>query len=332
YREGMGDALADGSVRAAETLGLGEDIVGRYYTGWGYSGHWDGHAAFVNWIVYPFWIASAIHWAMDTRDPASSTHCYIQNVIYWGPFSKTYGREEAPITWDHMRGIAQRLYGDAAALDPLSGYAGKEIPTAYHAKRAIMKDTLPSDDQVFPLIYSHKTDDRFCRIGEPGGPVGVMDGPDVDAHLFSAGTGVQWDTTEFLRAAERVLALERANTIRHWGRNRQMDERVLPSFEYDENWVNPEINERKALDRKQFDPVFDAYLRRLGYDVATGWPTPERLASLGLGDVHAPMVAGAAAAKARLPELPPVAPVTDWHRYDADRADRVGAKAGEKMA
>ncbi|MBN1400202.1 MAG: hypothetical protein JXA74_05155 [Anaerolineae bacterium] len=318
YRDGMGDALAEGTVRAASLLDLGQDLWQRYYSGWGFSGHWDGHAAFVNNIIYPFWIAAAIHWAMDTRDPASSTHGYIQNVMYWGPLG-FFRRGDTPMTWDHMRGIAQRVYGDSAALDPLSGYEGKEIPTAYHAKRSIMKDALPTDDQVFPLIYSHNTEDRFCRIGEPGGPIGVIEGPDVDAHLFSAGTGIAWDTAEFMQAAERVLNLERANTIRHWGRTRATDERVLPSFEYEENWVNPEIGERKALERDKFDPVMDAYLRRLGWDVASGWPTESKLRSLGLDEVYAAMVAGARAAQARLPELPPVPPVKDLHQYDEDR-------------
>ena len=316
YRRGDGDALAEGGLRAATALGIGEDIVRRYYTGWGYSGHWDGHAAFVNYIVYPFWIPGAVHWAMDTRDPASSTHGYVQNSIYWGPFQARYRNEDAAITWDHMRGIGQRVYGRADTLDPLSGYEGKAIPAAYHGLRSVMKDCLPTDDQVFPLIYSLNTPDHFCRIGD-------IDGPDVDSHLFRAGTGVDWDSREFERAAERVLNLERAIVIRHFGRDRQMDERVIPSFEYDENWVNPETNERQALDRKRFAPVLDEYYRLRDWDVASGWPTRTKLDGLGLADVYEPMVEGALAARARLPELPPELPITDPHRCDPDRVDRI---------
>ena len=315
YREGMGDALAEGGIRAAPMLGLGEEIVRRYYSGWGYSGHWDGHASLVNRLVYPFWIVGALHWAMDTRDPASSTHGYVQNVMYWGPFRGFYHNDKAPITWDHMRAIGERVYGRSDTLDPTSDYDGKAIPAAYHGVRSVMKDCLPTDDQVFPLIYSHHTEDRFCRVGD-------IDGPDVDSHLFRAGTGVDWDASEFERAAERVLNLERAIVVRHWGRDRGMDERVVPRFEYDENWINPEIGERMALDRLKFGPVLDEYYRLRGWDPATGWPTRERLESLGLGDVYDEMVAGAAAAKERLPELPPEGPVIDPHRYDSDREDR----------
>jgi aldehyde:ferredoxin oxidoreductase len=311
YRQGMGNALAEGGYRAAHQLGLGEEIVRRYYTGWGYSGHWDGHAAFVNHIVYPFWIVSAIHWAMDTRDPASSTHGYIQNVMHRGPFGRG-SNPDAPITWDHMRAIGERVYGRADTLDPLSGYEGKARPAAFHGVRSVIKDCLATDDQVFPLIYTTNTEDRFIRVGD-------IEGPDTEAHLFAAGTGTDWDPAAFSRAAERVLNLERAITVRHYGRDRAMDERVLPSFEYDENWVNPELGERKALEREKFDPVMDEYLRLRGWDVATGWPTREKLAELGMEEVHAPMIRGAREAKARLPELPPVAPVHDVHRNDPDR-------------
>jgi hypothetical protein len=187
-----------------------------------------------------------------------------------------------------------------------------------------MKDCLPTDDQVFPLIYSLNTEDRFCRIRLADGG-DEIDGPDVDAAILRAGTGLDWDTAEFERAAERVLNLERAITVRHYGRTRAMDERVIPAFEYDENWINPEIGVRMRLDRAQFLPLMDEYYRLRGWDVETGWPTRERLQALGLADVHDPMVAGAHAARARLPALAPEKPVQDHHQFDADRVDRLEA-------
>ena len=320
YREGAGDALAEGGWRAALDLDLGVECMRRYYTGWGYAGHWDGHASLVNPIVYPFWIVGALHWAMDTRDPASSTHGYVQGVMYWGPigeyriYEKPAEQGGSPITWDHMRGIGERVYGRADTLDPLSGYEGKALPAAYHGVRSIMKDCLPTDDQVFPLIYSLDDPDRFCRIRMPSGE--TIDGPDVDAAILRAGTGLDWDTAELEQAAERVLNLERANVIRHWGRTRAMDERVIPSFEYDENWVNPELGVRMALDREQFLPLMDEYYRLRGWDVETGWPTQQKLQSLDLGDVHQEMVAGARAARERLPVLSPERPVQDRRQRD----------------
>ena len=307
-REGIGDALAEGGWRAAYQLDLGVDLMRRYYTGWGYAGHWDGHACFTNHIVYPFWLAGVLHWAMDTRDPASSTHGYVQSVMSLGPWGRG-GQGDNPMTWDHMRAIGERVYGRADVLDPLSGYEGKAIPAAFHNVRSVIKDCLPVDDQIFPMIYTSQTEDHFVRIGD-------IDGPDIEAHLFAAGTGVDWDPAEFSRAAERILNLERAITVRHFGRDRAMDERVLPSFEYDEIWVNPELGSKRALDREAFRPVMDHYLELRGWDVETGWPTAEKLAELGLEGVHGPMVEGAEKARATLPELPPVEPVVDHHKDD----------------
>jgi hypothetical protein len=65
----------------------------------------------------------------------------------------------------------------------------------------------------------------------------------------------------------------------------------------------------------------DEYYCLRGWDVVTGWPTEERLVALDLEDVHAEMVAGAAAAKERLPALPPERPVDDYCRDDPERKE-----------
>ena len=299
YREGQGDALAEGALRAASILGVGEDIVRRYYNGWGFGGHWDGHACWGNHLVFPYWIVSALQWSTDTRDPYSSSHGYVQNIMRWAPFDSRFGHD---ITWDQIRAIGERVYGSADALDPHRGYSQKAYPAYYHDKRSVMKDSVPTDDQVFPLIYSDSTEDRFFRVGD-------IDGPSIDHRLFTLGTGTAWSEEEFERAAERVYALERAICVRHWGRNRAMDESVITAYEYEENWTNPVLGEKYALDRTQFLPVMDEYYGHLGWDPKTGWPTRERLAELGIEAVHAPMVAGAERAREVTPEWPETTPI-----------------------
>jgi aldehyde:ferredoxin oxidoreductase len=299
YREGAGDALAEGGWRAAQALHLGEDLVRRYYTGWGYAGHWDGHACWANHLVYPYWLVSALQWATDTRDPIPSGHGYTWYVMYFSPLGGGF-----PISWEQMRGVSARVYGDPRAVDPHSGYQAKAYPGFFHTRRSVIKDCLPADDFRFPMIYSPNTPDRFCRVAG-------VEGPSLEYHLFRAGTGVDWSEAEFERAAERVYTLERALQVRHWGRDRAVDERVLPSFEYPENWANPLLGERHALDRGQFKPVLEDYYRHQGWDVERGWPSPERLDQLGLASVYEPMVAGAQKAKDRLPPLPRAGPVPD---------------------
>jgi aldehyde:ferredoxin oxidoreductase len=294
YREGMGDALAEGGLRAASLLGVGEDLVRRSYTAWGYAGHWDGHGCMANHLVFPYWVVSALQWATDTRDPYSSSHCYVQNVMRWSPLDGKYYGEG--LNWDEMRHIGEIVYGSSLATDPESGYREKAFPAYYHDKRAVMKDSLPSDDQTFTLIYDPHAPDKFFRIGD-------IPGPSVDYHLFRLGTGTTWEEGEFEMAAERIYTLERALCVRHWGRDRHMDERVIPSFTYEENWVNPVLGSKQALDPTQFAPVLDDYYRHLGWDAQTGWPTAARMEAIGLGDAHTPMVEGAQAAQAELAPL-----------------------------
>jgi aldehyde:ferredoxin oxidoreductase len=301
YRQGQGDALAEGGWRAARTLGLGEDLVRRYYAAWGYAGHWDGHADWANHLVFPYWLVSALQWSTDTRDPISSGHGYVVSMMAHSPLGK-----QSDISWDQMRAISARIYGDPEAVDPYSGYKAKGYPAFYHTRRSVIKDCLPADDFQFPMIYSRNTADHFCRVAG-------IDGPSVEYHLFVAGTGTNWPEEAFERAAERVYTLERAIAVRHWGRDRKMDEMVLPAYEYAENWTNPLLGERYALDRAQFRPVMDDYYRCQGWDVSTGWPAKERLAELNLDGVYEPMVEGARQARARLPEPPRAEPVPAVH-------------------
>lgn len=298
YREGIGDALAEGGLRAAQALGIGQELVDRCYTGWGFAGHWDGHACWANHLVFPYWVVSALQWSTDTRDPYSSSHCYVQNIMRWSPLNPHHGNNP-PISWEQIRGISERVYDTPAALDPHSGYEAKAYPAYYHDLRSVMKDSLPTDDQVFTLIYTTNTDDRYWRVQGPG-DLGVIEGPSVDHHLFRLGTGAEWQEADFDRAAERIYTLERALCVRHWSRDRRMDESVLPSFEYTENWTNPLLGEKYALDRSAFESAMDEYYGYLGWDTQTGIPTQARLSELGLGDVYAPMVAGARDARARL--------------------------------
>ena len=81
------------------------------------------------------------------------------------------------------------------------------------------------------------------------------------------------------------VLLERALQVRHWGRNREMDESILPYFEETELHQNVYLDRRYGLDREQFGPVLDEFYRLHGWDTERGWPTPERLRELGMPDV-----------------------------------------------
>jgi len=289
YRQGLGDALAEGGWAAARILGMGEDLAQRHYPGWGHTAHCDPFG----WgpVTFPYWLVPALQWLADTRDPFNSGHGYLWAESAAGRAAGLDHATERKAALDRLRAIGQHVYRTPDAVDPYSGYQGKAYAGYYQTVRAVIKDCLPVDAH-FPLIYRRNAPDGLWRLPDVEG-VGEIEGPSVEYHLFAAGTGVPWSEDDFWQAAERVCTLERALQVRYWARDRATDEMVLPYFERIEPVQSPFLDRRYGLDREQFAPVMDDFYALHGWDIDRGWPTRERLQELGLEDVYEPMVDGA---------------------------------------
>ena len=292
YREGLGDVLAEGGWAAARALNMGQDMARTLYAGWGHTAHWDGHTGIGP--PFPHWLVSALQWMSDTRDPFNSGHGSLWPTGANGQVS-TLDAKEREAALDKIRALGQRLYGSPDAADPYSGYGGKASMGHFHTVRPVILDCVPVDDFRFPRIHSESAPDNYWRLDVEG--IGEIEGPAVEYHLYRAGTGLDWSEKEFERAAERVFTMERALQARHWGRDRSTDEMLLPYFEGPEWFRNPFLDKRYGLDREQFKPVLDEFYTLHGWDTERGWPTPERLRELDMGDMYEPMVEGAAKAK-----------------------------------
>ncbi len=255
-------ALAEGTVRASRELGIGNERLGQLFPAWGYAGHWDGHGDHINYVFFPYWVVSALQWAIDTRDPISSAHGYAQNIMGWSRIcSPVHG-----LSWERIMEVSERVYGTKACADPKSGYEGKALAAAWHGNRSVMKDSLTVGDQVFPRIYSNRTEDNFARAGD-------MEGPSFERHMFNALTGIGWNDTELDAASARVLSLERRLLIRNFGRSRADDESLIPYFEAKENLVNPFIGEAAGLDAEAFRAELQKLYAMRGWD-RDGVPCP----------------------------------------------------------
>ena len=296
YREGIGDALADGAWRAAQILDLGKDVVRRFYPGWCQAAHWDGR---FGWFPFPLWISTTVQWLTDTRDPFNSGHgsvipyliCSVALNIHRSVALNTDESEERERTLATMRAWGKQTYGTEAAIDPYSGYEGKAKVAHFHTIRPVIKDCVPVDDNIFPLFFDISALDYRVVLHDKNGT--DIDGEDLEYYLFCRGTGTEWSKEQFEQAAARVYSLERALLVRHWGRDRSLDETVLPYFERLESFQSPLLEQRYGLDREQFKPVLDEFYTLHGWDPETGWPTEETLEALGLYGVYEPMVAGA---------------------------------------
>jgi aldehyde:ferredoxin oxidoreductase len=292
YREGLGEALAEGGWAAARILHLGEDLTQDRYPGWGHNAHCDGREG--GYLTFPYWLVSALQWLADTRDPFNSGHGYLWAATAAERAAELDTAAERVAALEQIRAIGQRVYRSPDAVDPTSGYNGKAYPGYYQTLRAVIKDCVPVDAH-FPLIHRENAPDGYWRLHDIES-IGDIEGPSVEYHLFAAGTGVAWSEQAFMQAAERVCTLERALQVRHWARDRKTDEMVLPYFEQTELYQSPFLEKRHGLDREQFKPVMDEFYTLHGWDAESGWPTRDCLRELNLEDVYEPMVAGASRA------------------------------------
>jgi aldehyde:ferredoxin oxidoreductase len=194
--------------------------------------------------------------------------------MHWSPFLD----EQKGLGWDKIKAAGERLYGSQLAVDPLSDYEDKELAAIWNGHRSIMKDSVPVDDNVFPMILSYNSPDGMAHAGG-------MWGPDIEYHLFTSATGSQMTREEFELACERGFNLERAIQVRNFQRHRQDDESIIPHFEYLEWWQNPLLSEKKRLEAGKFIPMLEAYYRGRGWEVESGRPGVHKLRQLGLPDV-----------------------------------------------
>ncbi|NLG50724.1 MAG: hypothetical protein GX552_11485 [Chloroflexi bacterium] len=270
----LADIVADGGQQAILTTGLLPDDARQLYTAWGYANHWDGRGPRGNRITYPFWLVSALLWMVDTRDPMGSAHGYVQNMTAASPFGS------GVLTWEQLQGIGQRLYGRPEAMDPLSNYEGKAEPAWWHARRSMIKDSLPLCDRVFPRLFTALTEDGLPRAEG-------IEGPDFEYHLYALATGDDCGPEGLERMAERALTLERLTLFRDWGRTRQTEEGVLDYFcDTLEEFSNPLLGERKHAEREPLRRLATEFYALRGWNPETGLPTAEKAEELGLGEQY----------------------------------------------
>ena len=301
-RQGVGDTLAEGGRRAAVSLGIGEDIAAQLYPNWGQSGQSDGHT----WgaMFFPYWLVTALMCLHDTRAPLSGI-IRAARACSTGLTGDAPGEREAGIA--RARRMSQRVYGTPQSLDPTGGYAGKAIAGHHHTGYAAMLDAIPLDTLTFPLLWDPlRWDPEEERANDDGvhwlravDGMGDVDGLKVEELVWEAGTGLGWDRGELDAACHGVVTLDRALQVRHWGRDRELDETVLPHYERTELGMSPVLGERYGLDRDQFAPVLTEFYSLHGWD-ANGQPARERMDELGMGEMHEEMVEGATEAAARL--------------------------------
>jgi aldehyde:ferredoxin oxidoreductase len=233
--------FAQGLARAAEQLGQGAvNLFDSDYPAFGYHSH---HIEDV---------ASALHWATDTRDPFNSCHDYTSSFAWYEDVAEHFG-----VPGGHFVGGRRMVY------------SGSERSTIWVQHHQCVKNSLPICEYAsMPDLFYHPPN---------------MDIRIFESRLLSAVTGVDTSAEELWEAGERIWNLRRAVMVLRENRLREDDtlnhhwfERVVGAGDE----VLPE-----PLDSTQWEDVKDRYYGLRGWNVSNGRPTRANLEQLGMGGV-----------------------------------------------
>jgi aldehyde:ferredoxin oxidoreductase len=250
YREGVGDALAEGVPRAADLLGKGHPYL--THMAHGYVEHIVGRGIQTT-LPFPLWVTTALIWATESRDPVSELH------------SSTRISTARGLTAAQAKALSRAVYGTEKTVE--ASYEGKAPRAIWHQNRGCAKDSLVLCDAVYPIVMSEMTEDR-------GGYTAA------ESEFFAAVTGIEMDEAALDRVGERIFNVERAIMVRE-GRSKAYD---LTCGVVRYLTQRPDTAGLR-LDAAQFTRALEDYYRLRGWDVDRGWPTKETLRSLGLPGV-----------------------------------------------
>jgi aldehyde:ferredoxin oxidoreductase len=271
YREGFGDILAEGMMRARYLVP--EKAAAKFPFNVAPIGSHDGvppRAFIAHALLYPF--ESRMHpitvhemgylrmpWSMYQADPKSS-----------------------PITPESFLKIARLFWGSEAAADQTT-YQGKAVAARNIQNRTYLRDSLGLCDFVWPITYSYST------------PEGVGD-PQLEGKIFTAVTGIP--ASELGPYAERIFNMQRLIRVREGHKVPEDD--YPPEFNFTQpltlgihgaKMVMPGPKARPVdmtgnmLDREKTKAMLMEFYQLRGWDRKTGLPTKETLEKLGMNDL-----------------------------------------------
>jgi aldehyde:ferredoxin oxidoreductase len=268
YREGFGDLLAEGIVRASEKVS--DDARAKLGPGVAPIGDRDALSprAFV------------VHGLLIPMEPRVHQPLLHSNAFTWSAWMMNqFNPEISPVTTKLYHDVARTFWGSEEAGD-VSSYEGKALAAVKMQNRAYIKDCLGLCDFAWPISYSYNTPDH---VGDP----------ELEAKVFTAVTGIE--SHEIEKSADVICNLQRAILLRE-GRKVPRDD-YPAEFNFTDPFSPPgpfmvpgpnntAVNASgKTLDRNKFFNILKEYYQLRGWDKETGFPRADTLAKLRLEDV-----------------------------------------------
>ena len=273
-RQGFGDLLAQGTVKAAESLGkAARDKVTHYVSR-------AGHITLYDPRIF---LAHSLMYAIEPRQPIQQLHEMSLPLYKW--LDWVDGVQTAYVTSDVFRRVAEVYWGGELAAD-FTTYEGKALAARKIQDRQYARESLIVCD--FAMNNASAVMHSEDHIGDPA----------LESRMLSAVTGREWGEQELYAAGERIFNLQRAIHARegHLGRECDVIDDSFHTRPLFTMGLNPEckapgkdgeVASRKGevVDRARFEAMKDEYYGLRGWDVATGLQTASGLEQLGLGDI-----------------------------------------------
>lgn len=272
-RQGFGDILAEGLIRAGEKLG-------KKYTAH-FSNEVSGVGSGASYSPREY-IFNGLLYAMEPRQPIAALHEVSRIIGQWVTNQANPGA--TPVTSDVFRAAAERFWGSDKAWD-LTTHEGKALAATRVLDRTYVKDSLLLCDSSWPLMVSGNTEDQ---VGDPT----------LEGRIFSAVTGIETDEAELNRYGERIFNQQRAILLREGWRPKEDDMPAKFNFTdpVETVFMNPQVivpgpgdeiieMKGKVLDRSVFETMRREFYEIRGWDPETGLQKAETLEQLGLSDL-----------------------------------------------
>ncbi len=273
FRQGFGEVLAQGNLKAAEALGKEvKEIILEHTSRGGQDLAYDPRT----------YITTGLFYAMEPRQPIQHLHEISSLMLAWMGWA--YKLDGACASSHVVRAIARKFWGSEEAAD-FSTYQGKALAAKMIQDRQYAKECLILCDFLWPIMLVESSEDH---IGDPG----------IESRILTAVTGNEVDEQGLYLLAERVFNLQRAILVREGHRARQDD--TLPEVCFtkplDCSWFNPESllpgekgevmsRNGSVVDRDSFEKIKEEYYSLRGWDVTSGLQRESTLQELGLGDI-----------------------------------------------
>jgi aldehyde:ferredoxin oxidoreductase len=269
YREGFGDILAEGMVRAADKISPQARSL--------YS---HGVAPIGEYELEPprKIIAHALLYPMEPRVFQPLVHDIGFVLVPWSINQAHPGAN--PITTEVVHRIARKFWGSDEAGD-ISSYEGKARAAVIIQNRVCLKDSLGLCDFTWPIIYSYATPDN---VGDP----------ELPAKLFAAATGSK--EVDMERYGAVINNLQRSILIREGRKTPAAD--YPQEYHFTEPLGSAAMDGEKVpgpntavdmaqnkLDKKKFTGMLKEYYRLRGWDEESGVPKASTLNALGMEDI-----------------------------------------------